>query len=158
MKSEGAYKEINTSLHSKYLQLSSSDIPLRCYWSVPSPKTTAASSWAELLSVCMILFLCLSVCRLYQLTGGPWRKAVHHFVHLLKLLGHGQNFCMQLLVLSILVIEHGLVLVPFLVRADTWVFSVGTKLHNTYFSDVNVMLLRVFSKSLATRTFVFKIE
>lgn len=84
---------------------------------------------------------------------------MHHFVHFLKLLGHGLNFCMQLLVLSILVIEHSPVLVPLLVCADAWVLPVKKKFAEPLFdvkiiSKINMMVRKAISQNL-TKSYLF---
>lgn len=83
---------------------------------------------------------CISLCMyvreggLYHLAGRPGRKIPHHFVHLFKLLGHGLNLSMQFLVLSILVIEHSLVLVLLLLRMDAGVLPVDRRAGESTFS------------------------
>lgn len=54
----------------------------------------------------------------YHLAGRPGGEAVHHFIHLLELLGHGLDLGVQVPVLCVLVVEHGPVLVPLLITAD----------------------------------------
>lgn len=62
----------------------------------------------------------------YHLAGGPGWKVRHHFIHLFELLGHGLDLSMQFFVLSILVIEHSLVLVPLLICVNAGILPVET--------------------------------
>ncbi len=82
---------------------------------------------------CVWVCLCGVEWGLYHLAGRPGGKVLHHLVHLFKLLGHGLNLTVQLLVLSILVIEHSLVLVPLLLWADAGVLPVETGQETTHF-------------------------
>lgn len=72
------------------------------------------------------------------MAGRPGGQVLHHLVHLFKLLGHGLNLRVQLLVLSILVIEHSPVLVPLLLRADAGVLPVETGQETTHFLTLQV--------------------
>lgn len=61
----------------------------------------------------------------HHLAAGVLRQAGHHGVHLLELLEGRLHLRVELLVLGILVVEHGPVLVPLLVRPDRRVLPVG---------------------------------
>lgn len=70
---------------------------------------------------------------LHHLAGRSGRKVLHYLIHLFKLLGHRLNLLVQLLVLSVLVIEHSLVLVPPFICADAGVLTVETGQRTTHF-------------------------
>lgn len=84
-------------------------------------------------SVCKSVSVCLcGFWDLYHLAGWPWGKVLNHLVHLFKLCGHCLDLRVQLLVLSVLVIEHSLVLVPLLLWAYAGVFPRETGQKTTH--------------------------
>ena len=61
----------------------------------------------------------------HHLRGRVLRQSTHHGVHLVKPLGRSLNLGVELFVLCVLIVEHGSVLIPLLVRPDRRVFTAG---------------------------------
>ncbi len=68
--------------------------------------------------------MCVTI---HHLAGGVLGQSAHHAVHLVKPLERSLNLRVQLFVLCVLVVEHGSVLIPLIVRPDRRVLAAGRR-------------------------------